>query len=547
MGLPSCSPLFFVQRFSNMRASTCDAARVPNRPRNRGDRARGPRRAGAGRWASPAQLSRSCAGAEGAGIYSRPVSSERGYQLVVFSRDEVRAFDVPRAGEVTIGRDETNTVRIDDPSVSRRHAVLRVGELLEIEDLGGANGTFVRQTAPARSGNDTLQVNVKQLLRRRASLAVGDCLLFGTACVVLRHPPRLQLPDLESAEALGADGAPGVVVRDPAMRALYAEAARVARANISVLLLGETGVGKEVLARAIHAHSPRAAGRFMGINCAALAESLLESELFGSEKGAFTGALARPGLFEAANGGTVFLDEVGELPLGTQAKLLRVLEERTVMRLGSTRPRSIDVRFVSATNRDVEADSRQGRLRPDLYFRLNGVALLIPPLRDRPLEIAALAASFLAATCRDLERAPALAISPAALDLLRRHAWPGNVRELRNVIERAVVMCTESTILPEHLPPSLLAAARADQPQRTGCVDLFGAHRPAPRSTRRDEVGRALSDPRGSRAQRRQSERGGAAARHAAPDLGLAPDRAGADPPPLAGQRGLSQIWSESN
>jgi len=391
------------------------------------------------------------------------VSSERGYQLVVFSRDAIRAFDLPAAGEVTIGRDEASTVPIDDPSVSRRHAVLHVGETLEIEDLGGANGTFVRQTAQAGPGNDTLAVNVKQLLRRKASLAVGDCLLFGTSYVVLRHPPRVDLPDLVSADVPGADGAPGVVVRDPAMRALYAEAARVARANINVLVLGETGVGKEVLARAIHAHSPRAKGPFMGINCAALAESLLESELFGSEKGAFTGALARSGLFEAANGGTVFLDEIAELSLGMQAKLLRVLEERTVTRLGATRPRPIDVRFLSATNRDVEADSQEGRLRQDLYFRLNGVSLLIPPLRDRPQDIEALAASFLSAVCRDLERAPGLAISPAALDLLRRHAWPGNVRELRNVIERAAVMCTESTILPEHLPPSVRAAVRGDQ------------------------------------------------------------------------------------
>jgi DNA-binding NtrC family response regulator len=388
------------------------------------------------------------------------VSSAEGYQLVVFSREEIRAFDLPRTGQVTIGRDEASTVRIDDPSVSRRHAVLRVGETLEIEDLGGANGTFLRQTAHAGSGNETLHVNVRQLLGRKSNLAVGDCLLFGTACVVVRHLPEIELPDLVAASLPSPGSPPGVVLRDPAMRALYAEAARVARANINVLLLGETGVGKEVLARAIHAHSPRSKGPFMGVNCAALADSLLESELFGSEKGAFTGALARAGLFEAAAGGTVFLDEVGELPLGTQAKLLRVLEERVVTRLGSTRSRPIDVRFLAATNRDVEADSRQGRLRPDLYFRLNGVALLIPPLRERPHEIEALATSFLSAACRDLERASPLAISSDALDVLRRHAWPGNVRELRNAIERAAVMCTEATILPEHLPPSLVAAIR---------------------------------------------------------------------------------------
>ena len=408
-------------------------------------------------------MSRTCAGAAAVERILAAVSTERAYQLVVFSGDEIRAFDLPRAGEVTIGRDEASTVHIDDPSVSRRHAILRTGENLEVEDLGGPNGTFVRQTARSGAGNDTVQVDIRQLLGTKAALEVGDCLLFGTACVAVRHAPRMELPALLPVDVPGAVGAPGVIVRAPAMRALYAEAARVARASINVLLLGETGVGKEILARAIHAHSPRANGPFLGLNCAALSESLLESELFGSEKGAFTGAVARAGLFEAASGGTVFLDEVGELPLPTQAKLLRVLEERVVTRLGSTRARPIDVRFVAATNRDVEADSRQGRLRPDLYFRLNGVALVIPPLRDRPQEIEALAASFLSAACRDLERALPPAISPAALDLLRAHAWPGNVRELRNAIERAAVMCTETTILPEHLPPSLRAATRGGE------------------------------------------------------------------------------------
>jgi two-component system response regulator AtoC len=394
--------------------------------------------------------------------------SEPAYELVVFSRDQARVFPLPSAGEVLIGRDESNPIRIDDASVSRQHAILRVGASLEIEDLGGANGTFVRRTAHQSPGNDTAHVNIQQLVRRKATIAVGDCLLFGTSSVVVRHSPRVEIPDLLAGEVAAAPGAAGPVVRDPAMRRLHAEAARVAKASINVLLLGETGVGKEVLARAIHAHSPRAKGPFMGINCAALAEPLLESELFGSEKGAFTGALSRAGLFEAANGGTVFLDEVGELPLGTQAKLLRVLEERVVTRLGSTRPRPIDVRFVAATNRDVEEDSRQGRLRSDLYFRLNGVALVIPPLRERPLDIDALAASFLVAACRDMERTPPVTFSAAAIDLLRRHAWPGNVRELRNAVERAVVMCTEGAILPEHLPPSLLAAPSSSSSTRPG-------------------------------------------------------------------------------
>jgi two-component system response regulator AtoC len=401
--------------------------------------------------------------------------SRAAFELVVFSGEEIRTFALPRSGEVTIGRDEGSTVRIDDPSVSRQHAVLRVGDGLEIEDLGGANGTFMRPKAHGGAGNST--VNVRQLLGKKAELTVGDCLLFGTASVVVRHERRVELPDLGVPEVPDTAGA-GVVLRDPAMRALYTEAARAARSNISILLLGETGVGKEVLARAIHAHSPRSNGPFIAVNCAAIAESLLESELFGSEKGAFTGSSsARAGLFEAAQGGTVFLDEIGELPLAIQAKLLRVLEERAVTRLGSTRPRPVDVRFVAATNRDPEIDSKNGRFRQDLYYRLNGISFVIPPLRDRPQEIDVLAGRFLTAACRGIERAEPLALSPAVLDLLRRHTWPGNVRELRNVVERAVVLCVGAVVLPEHLPPSLLAAIRA------------GGTQPPPSRARQGESG----------------------------------------------------------
>jgi len=374
-----------------------------------------------------------------------------GLQVVVFLGDEVRTFDLPYSGDVTVGRDEGNMVRIDDPSVSRRHAVLHVADKVEIEDLGGANGIFVRDKGRAGGSGETL--GVRQLVRRKADLAVGERILLGTAALVVRRKPVVDVPDLAAESSPGE----GVVVRDPVMRRVYEQAARAARASISVLLLGETGVGKEVMARAIHVYSPRAAGPFMGINCAALAESLLESELFGSEKGAYTGAIAaRAGLFEAANGGTVFLDEVGELPPATQGKLLRVLEERVVVRLGSTRPRPIDVRFVAATNRDVEADSRVGRFRSDLYFRLAGISLVIPPLRERPAELEVLVQRFTAVACRELDRAAPLHVSREALDVLRRHSWPGNVRELRNVIERAAVLCAGDTILPEHLPPGLL-------------------------------------------------------------------------------------------
>jgi transcriptional regulator with PAS, ATPase and Fis domain len=251
------------------------------------------------------------------------------------------------------------------------------------------------------------------------------------------------------------------------MRALYEQAYLAAPGRISVLLLGETGTGKEVLAQAIHRRSSaaRARGPFLGLNCAALSVSLLESELFGHEKGAFTGAVqARPGLFEAADGGTVFLDEVGELPQTIQVKLLRVLEEQKVLRVGGRVPRSIDVRVLSATHRDLEADVARGAFRQDLYFRLSGVTLTIPPLRQRVADIAPLAELFAAKACRAFERSRIPELSREALALLERYPWPGNIRELRNVMERAVMLCAGDRLLPEHLPPKMAACAAPAAP-----------------------------------------------------------------------------------
>jgi transcriptional regulator with PAS, ATPase and Fis domain len=234
------------------------------------------------------------------------------------------------------------------------------------------------------------------------------------------------------------------------MVALYEQAERAARSSISVLVLGETGVGKDVLANAIHRASPRSRGPFLGLNCSAISESMLEAELFGHEKGAFTGAVqARPGLFESASGGTVFLDEIGELPLATQVKLLRVLEDRRVMRVGGRKAIDVDVRFVAATNRDLESACARGAFRSDLYYRLAGLTLTIPPLRERREEIAPLARLFAERSARQLDRATPT-IPPVAVTQLESYPWPGNVRELRNAMERAVVLAFD-VILPEHL------------------------------------------------------------------------------------------------
>lgn len=254
--------------------------------------------------------------------------------------------------------------------------------------------------------------------------------------------------------------ADGVVVLDPAMRALYEQVARAAASSINVLVLGETGVGKDVLARAVHNLSQRRSGPFVALNCAALTESLLQSELFGYEKGAFTGALqARAGLLEAAAGGTLFLDEIGELPVSIQTKLLRAVEDRKVMRVGARAERDVDVRFVAATNRDIEAEAEAGTFRSDLYYRLSGITFTIPPLRERPSEISALCRMFLTRYHAELGRSPQLTVSEAVQTLLMHYGWPGNVRELRNVIERSAVLCSGDVLLPEHLPERITNSA----------------------------------------------------------------------------------------
>jgi transcriptional regulator with PAS, ATPase and Fis domain len=235
----------------------------------------------------------------------------------------------------------------------------------------------------------------------------------------------------------------------PPMKQLRKLVTTLAPTMINVLIVGETGVGKEILAEEIHRASNRARGPFVRLNCAALSESLLESELFGYERGAFTGAVAaKQGLLETAAGGTVFLDEVGEMPLSIQAKLLRVIEERVVLPVGGLKPRAIDVRFIAATHRDLLEEIDRGAFREDLFYRLDGISMTVPPLRERIDEIAGLARLFIARLWCTLDRQhmpPRLSIE--ALRMLEQHPWPGNVRELKNVIERAVLLCDDGAVI----------------------------------------------------------------------------------------------------
>jgi two-component system response regulator HydG len=250
----------------------------------------------------------------------------------------------------------------------------------------------------------------------------------------------------------------GLVGSSEPMRRVLEQVRRVAETDATVLVLGESGTGKELVARAIHDASPRARGPFVTVSCAAIAEGLLESELFGHERGAFTGAVRRKlGRFELAHEGTLFLDEVGEIPPAIQVKLLRVLQERRFERVGGEETLEVDVRLVSATNRDLAGMVKEGRFREDLYYRLDVVPIVLPPLRERPGDVEELARHFLARIAPRIGRS-VTGYAPEALELLRRHRWPGNVRELENVVEQALVFAEAELVRPEDLPAALRRA-----------------------------------------------------------------------------------------
>src|SRR5579884_2895806 len=256
---------------------------------------------------------------------------------------------------------------------------------------------------------------------------------------------------LRSELAVTQDPMEKIVGNSSKMQDIYKTIGRVARSDATVLIWGETGTGKELVANAMHYNSSRRAGPFIKVNCAALPETLLESELFGHEKGAFTGALIqRKGRFELANHGSIFLDEIGEMTMNTQRKLLRVLQEREFERVGSSTPIKVDVRIVAATNRDLAKDVQEGRFREDLFYRLNVIAVQMPPLREKKEDIPELVA-FFCNKHRFTKDAEPARVSDESMELLMQHDWPGNVRELENVIERAVVTSQGGVITPEHL------------------------------------------------------------------------------------------------
>jgi transcriptional regulator with PAS, ATPase and Fis domain len=405
-------------------------------------------------------------------------------KLVVVSRTAFAGYELPERGTIVLGRSGKSDLRIDDPSITRMHAKLHLasGDRMEIEDLGSVNGTRVRgqRLDPGR----------------RVSVLRGEAFRLGSALLVVHPVDEVPPPPSDPAaaeqiatrreSATGGSQAAGEsarahVIHDPAMLALFTLVDRIAAGNINVLIVGETGVGKELVAARLHDRSRRRARPFLRFNCAAVAESLLEAELFGYERGAFTGAAqAKPGLLEVASGGTFFLDEVGEMPLALQPKILRALESQQVLRVGGLSPRTIDVRFVAATNRDLESLVRQGGFREDLFFRLNGALVAVPPLRERVGEIRLLAQEFIRATCDDLARRPAPMLSPEAIQMLERYEWPGNVRELRNFVERAVLVAPGDELLPEHFPVQRMASTLPLRPIGSEASPPPSGRKPSP-------------------------------------------------------------------
>ncbi len=339
---------------------------------------------------------------------------------------------------VTIGAMEDNDLVVSDDTVSRYHCkIVQEDNAYLLVDLGSTNGTFINR------------VRI-----REGYLKPGCTIGLGTTEVKF-HSAEERVEIVPSRkERLG-----GLVGRHVKMRELYAVLEKIAPTATTVVIEGETGTGKEVVAQTIHQLSPRSAGPMMVFDCGAVPDNLIESELFGHEKGSFTGAvMTRQGLFEMAHGGTLFLDELGELPLDLQPKLLRALEQREIRRVGGNRPIKVDVRIVAATNRNLEEEVKRGRFRQDLFYRLSVVRVFLPPLRDRMEDIPPLVKHFL--TEGGYNRRPdggakVTGVSRGAVDLLTAYRWPGNVRELANTIERAVSFAENDLIEPADLPENV--------------------------------------------------------------------------------------------
>lgn len=396
------------------------------------------------------------------------------------------------AGRLLLVEDEINMVRTLTKILRRRRyevvsapngaeALARLGE-------GVFDVVITDLTMPAMDGIELLRAMRERGLTTSALVLTGhgtiqsavEAMKLGALDYLIKpcHPDELLLKVAHAMEvrdlrrevsALRSEAATrgrygDIVGKSRAMQEVYAVIAAVSQNKSNVLLYGENGTGKELVARAIHAKSPSADKPFMAINCGALAETLLESQLFGHRKGSFTGAVEdHDGVFQAASGGTLFLDEISEIPLPLQVKFLRAIQEKEVTPLGSTRPVKVDVRIIAATNRDLEDAIRRGRFRPDLFYRLNVVPIYLPPLRERRDDIPALVGHFIGEFSKVYAVAPKR-VTPQALERIQEYDWPGNIRELQNAIERAFALSTDPEVTVENLPAAVLNGAGRPEP-----------------------------------------------------------------------------------
>ena len=414
---------------------------------------------------------------------TRPLAGRTLYRLPAFTL-QVEGTGIRRfvTQTVTLGSSPENDFVVAGETVSRFHAhVVRLGDAYAVRDLDSTNGTWVNG------------------VRVREAFLVPGCVLDlgGTK---VRFEAGEEVLNLEPSSLERMDG---LVGKSPAMRQLYHLVEQVARTDATVLIEGETGTGKEVLARVLHDRSHRADSPFVVVDCASIPANLLESELFGHEKGSFSGALTgRKGLFEMAHGGTVFLDEIGELPQDLQPRLLRVVQAREVRRVGSNRPIPLDIRVVAATNRNLQAEVSEGRFRADLFFRLAVVPVYLPPLRERREDIPLLVEHILASRC------PGKSLSGTFAQSLARYPFPGNVRELVNLVERAIALGEETAVrgLGAEMPPPLGAGPLAPPPRGAAAVpttDLPQRLRPPPSGeARRGDLASALRPPPSGEARR---------------------------------------------
>ena len=400
-------------------------------------------------------------------ISGRPTTLHlRKCKLVVERDDGTVAeyiFDQP---ELTLGGMDDNDLVLPDETVSRYHCrIYQDDSSYLLEDLGSTNGTFINR------------VRIKQ-----AFLKPGCTITLGKSDVKFQT-----LDERVEITPLNRDKFGRIVGKSTRMREIFGILERIAPTGATIIIEGETGTGKEVVARTVHEASRRTEAPFVVFDCGAVPENLIESELFGHEKGSFTGAImARQGLFEVAQGGTLFLDELGELSIDLQPKLLRALEQREIRRVGSNKPIKVDVRVVAATNRNLEEEVKAGRFRQDLFYRLSVVRVILPPLRERVEDIPLLAKHFLRGGEFNMgaDGKPRVkGISRDALDALMGYRWTGNVRELLNIIERACAYCDTEFIHPEHLPESISGMGVVRRRMSAGA------------STARDRVERSLEKP----------------------------------------------------